>query len=112
VLPESEDEGAFYRRWFEASLPAIEANQAAAARALMTCAPGTAFVDAVYSPNETVLLRQARLRGHPALNGRGMLIMQAAESFVTRMTRRHLIAAGHDPDALYDRVAATMEAAF
>jgi len=112
VLPEPPDEAAFYRQWFDASLPAIEANQAAAARALMTCAPGTAFVDAVYSPDETVLLRQARLRGHPALNGKGMLIMQAAESFVNRMTRRHLIAAGHDPDTLYDRVVETMEAAF
>ena len=66
----------------------------------------------MYSPDETVLLRQARLRGHRTLNGKGMLIMQAAAGFVQRMARRHLEAAGHDPDALHDRVVAAMEAAF
>ncbi len=39
-------------------------------------------------------------------------IMQAAAGFVQRMGRRHLEAAGHDPDALHDRVVAAMEAAF
>ena len=106
------DEPAFYRRWSEESLAAIEANQAAAARALASCRPATAFVDAVYSPDETVLLRQARLHGHRTRNGKGMLVMQAAESFIKRMTRPHLIEAGYDPDALYDRVVSTMEAAF
>ena len=69
-------------------------------------------MDAVYSPNETVLLRQARLSGRKTLNGKGMLVMQAAFSFVNRMTRRHLQAAGHDPDALYDRVVEVMAAGF
>jgi shikimate dehydrogenase len=112
VLATPTDEQAFYRQWFEESLPAIEANQAAAARALASCQAHTAFVDAVYSPDETVLLRQARLHGHKTRNGKGMLIMQAAESFIKRMTRPHLVEAGYDPDTLYDRVVTTMEAAF
>ena len=112
LAPQQSNESAFYRRWFEESLPAIAANQAAAAKALLGCRPGTAFVDAIYSPDETVMLRQARLAGHRTLNGKGMLIMQAAESFINRMTRRHLIEAGYDPDTLYDRVVSTMAAAF
>jgi shikimate dehydrogenase len=112
VATEMASETTFYRQWYEASLPAIEANQAAAARAILTCKPGTAFVDAVYSPDETVMLRQARLAGFKTLNGKGMLIMQAAESFIKRMTRPHLVKAGYDPDTLYDRVVSTMAAAF
>ena len=113
VLPdEGPDDAVFLARWSAAAGGAIAACQAAAEAALAACPPATAFVDAVYSPDETVLLRQARLRGHRTLNGKGMLIMQAAAGFVQRMARRHLEAAGHDPDALHDRVVAAMEAAF
>ena len=112
VLEDAGDEGAFLKRWRERSVEAVEANNRAADRALRTADPATAFVDAVYSPEETVFLRQARLRGHRTLNGKGMLIMQAAASFVQRMTRAHLEAAGHDPDALHDRIVAAMAAAF
>ena len=37
--------------------------------------------DAVYIPLETPLLAQARLRGHPTVNGLGMLIHQARPAF-------------------------------
>ena len=67
-------------------------------------------MDAVYSPDETVLLRGARLHGHRTLNGKGMLVMQAAISFVGHMARPHLQAS--DPEALYERVIETMAAAF
>jgi len=42
---------------------------------------GTAVYDLVYNPAETCLLKQARLSGHPAANGLGMLIEQAALAF-------------------------------
>ena len=112
IMEETADQAAFYRQWFELSHAAIAKNNAEAAQALTTCKPTTVFVDAVYSPDETTLLRQARHSGRRTLNGKGMLIMQAAESFIKRMTRPYLIEAGHDPDALYDRVVATMAAAF
>ena len=113
VLPDdAPDDDAFLARWRATASDAIAANLTAAEAALAACPPSTAFVDAVYAPDETVLLRQARLRGHRTLNGKGMLIMQAAAGFVQRMARRHLEAAGHDPDALHDRVVAAMEAAF
>ena len=112
VVPEDGGAASFWREWFKRSQEAIAENNARSAAAIAMCKPDTAFVDAVYSPDETVLLRQARLSGRKTLNGKGMLVMQAAFSFVNRMTRRHLQAAGHDPDALYDRVVEVMAAGF
>jgi shikimate dehydrogenase len=37
--------------------------------------------DIIYTPEETTLLREARLRGNPASNGLGMLIHQARPAF-------------------------------
>jgi len=41
----------------------------------------TIFIDIIFSPSETVMLRQARESGHQTQNGLGMLIHQAALSF-------------------------------
>jgi shikimate dehydrogenase len=41
---------------------------------------GAAVYDLIYNPLETLLLRQARQAGHPARNGLGMLVEQAALS--------------------------------
>lgn len=112
TLDDTTNQDAFYREWFKQSHAAIAKNNTEAARALTTCKPTAVFMDAVYSPEETTLLRQARLSGRRTLNGKGMLIMQAADSFIKRMTRPHLIEAGYEPDALYNRVVATMAAAF
>ena len=44
--------------------------------------PSTALVfDAIYIPLETPLLCEARLRGHPTINGLGMLLHQARPAF-------------------------------
>ena len=112
VVAEDDGGASFWREWFARSVKAIAENNARSAAAIALCKPDAAFVDAVYSPDETVLLRQARLSGRKTLNGKGMLVMQAAFSFVNRMTRRHLQAAGHDPDTLYDRVVEVMDAGF
>jgi shikimate dehydrogenase len=42
---------------------------------------GAAVSDIVYAPLETELLRQARERGHPAVDGLGMLLHQAVPGF-------------------------------
>lgn len=42
---------------------------------------GAAVYDVVYNPLETALVRAARARGLPAVNGLGMLVEQAALSF-------------------------------
>lgn len=43
--------------------------------------PGQVVADAIYFPLETALLRQARRQGCQVLNGLGMLVHQAADSF-------------------------------
>ncbi len=42
----------------------------------------TQVFDVVYVPAETTLVRQARARGLPAVNGAGMLVAQAAAAFI------------------------------
>jgi shikimate 5-dehydrogenase len=53
-------------------------------------------MDMVYSPAETILLRHARLAGRRGINGRGMLIGQAAESLVRHVCAREIAAKGID----------------
>lgn len=44
--------------------------------------PATALIsDLVYAPLETALLREAKQRGHPTIDGLGMLLHQAAGAF-------------------------------
>jgi len=112
LIDETDDQVAFYREFNEKSQAAIEHNNTESAHAIATCRAGTAFIDAVYSPDETTMLKHAREAGFKTLNGKGMLVMQAAESFIKRMARPHLIEAGYDPDTLYDRVLSTMATAF
>ena len=106
------NEETFFRAWHEASWNDIEANQEASAAALAHCRTETVFVDVVYDPPETALLRQARLAGHRTLNGNGMLVMQAVEAMVRRIMRGHLLDAGHDLDAAYSRALEAMAAAW
>jgi shikimate dehydrogenase len=46
-----------------------------------TLPQGVAFCDLIYNPLETELLKQARARGHRAINGLGMLMYQAVPAF-------------------------------
>ena len=43
--------------------------------------PGLAVMDAIYSPAETLLLKQAKEAGCPCKNGLDMLLYQGAEAF-------------------------------
>ena len=63
--------------------------------------PGAVVYDIVYVPLETALLKAARAGGHPAVDGLGMLLHQAAPAFerffgvrprVTPALRRHVLA--------------------
>lgn len=44
---------------------------------------GAVFFDIVYNPPETEFLKRARLEGHKAVSGLGMLVHQGAASFET-----------------------------
>lgn len=63
--------------------------------------PGAVVYDIVYAPLETALLKGARARGHPVVDGLGMLLHQAAPAFerffgvrprVTSALRQHVLA--------------------
>jgi shikimate dehydrogenase len=54
--------------------PALEISLAALPR-------GAAVADMVYNPLETALLKTARARGHPTMDGLGMLMHQAVPAF-------------------------------
>ena len=43
---------------------------------------GCVVYDMIYNPSETQLLHKAKLEGYPAINGLGMLVEQAALSFI------------------------------
>lgn len=74
---------------FRASLLDIQSNVNKSA-SLMTQIPADVrFLDIVYSPLETVLLRQARCSGHRTLNGKGMNICQAADALFHWVFREH-----------------------
>lgn len=44
--------------------------------------PAAVFVDLIYNPRVTMLLKEAMARGHKTINGEGMLIEQAAAAFM------------------------------
>lgn len=72
----------------------------------------TVFYDLIYHPEETVFLRHARETGHRAVNGRGMIVAQAVESFMNHICREELQAAGLHSDKTRRRLVEIMLAAF
>ncbi len=59
------------------------------------------FYDLIYHPEETVFLRHARATGHRTMNGKAMIICQAALAFADHLCAEELSARGLDrPDTL------------
>ncbi|MCX6537553.1 MAG: Gfo/Idh/MocA family oxidoreductase [Acidobacteria bacterium] len=65
------------RAWLASNLDGIERNTRASLSLLMELPSSARVFDIVYAPAETVLLRQSRMTGHPALNGKLMNLQQA-----------------------------------
>lgn len=82
MFPEA-DAGApdFGHRWFDAARMDIEKNNDASLTLARSIPPSTGFYDLIYHPEETVFLRHGRLTGHPTMNGKSMIINQAAVAF-------------------------------
>ena len=66
------------------------------------------FYDLIYSPEETVFLRHGRMTGHTTMNGKGMIINQAANGFCRRICRAKLRARGIDSPETEQKVLETM----
>jgi hypothetical protein len=102
----------FYRAYLKASLPDIEANNRTSWELVLTIPLSTRFCDLIYSPEETVFLRHGRLSGHRTLNGRGMLVNQAADAFFHKVCRAYIEKLGiYNPDT-YNRVVRAMHDAW
>ena len=88
----------FYRAWLSASLSDIEANNRASWSLVLSVPPNVGFCDLIYFPTETVFLRHGRLSGHRTLNGKGMIVAQAADALFDKICREYLQKLGiHNP---------------
>jgi shikimate dehydrogenase len=67
-----------------------------------------AFYDLVYFPEETVFLRHARLTGHKTMNGKAMIVCQAARALFDHLCQKDLQARGRSTIETYDRIVETM----
>ena len=66
------------------------------------------FYDLIYHPEETVLLRHARMTGHKTMNGKAMIICQAALAFANHICAEELRARGLDQPDTWNRLVQAM----
>jgi shikimate dehydrogenase len=90
----------------------IEANNDASWKLALSVPPGVGFYDLIYHPAETVFLRHGRASGHRTLNGRAMIVAQAAEAFFNHLCRRQLERAGLHTAETRRRILKTMAEAW
>lgn len=79
------DATGFERRWAEAAGRDIEDNHRASMDLAATIPSRVGFYDLIYHPEETVFLRHGRSTGHPTMNGKAMIVNQAALAFCKRI---------------------------
>jgi shikimate dehydrogenase len=84
------DKPDFQRRWLDANQTDIDANHQASFNLARSIPQSVIFYDLIYHPEETVFLRHAKLTGHATLNGRGMIIWQAALALFHHICAREL----------------------
>jgi shikimate dehydrogenase len=104
---DGEAEPARLKRWLATAADSILENHALSMRLVTRAARHAAFFDLVYAPPETTMLRHARWSGHPALNGQGMIVFQAAAAFADHIARPLLGPAG-PAGGIVERVVAAM----
>jgi shikimate dehydrogenase len=81
--------------------------------ALASAIPGAVrFYDLIYHPEETVFLRHARVTGHESMNGKAMIVCQAALAFFDHVCKGELRARGLDRPATLDRLIEIMSQAW
>ncbi|TAJ07422.1 MAG: shikimate dehydrogenase [Nitrospirae bacterium] len=103
-----QDPRSVYEACYRDSLLDIQNNNLRSA-SLMTQVPASVrFLDIVYSPLETTLLRQARLSGHQTLNGKGMNICQAADALFHWVFQSHFEEAGRYETTTYRSIVERM----
>lgn len=86
----------------------IQANNDLSIRIAGAVPHNVRFYDLIYSPEETIFLRHARMTGHATMNGKAMIINQAAIAFCRRICRADLQARRLDNPEIYHRILEVM----
>src|SRR5581483_4683576 len=102
----------FAERWAQAARTDVQANQKISAELIARSPRDARFYDLIYPPAETVLLRQARAAGHPAMNGQAMIVNQAVLAFCDHLCAAELRRRGLDTPAARRRILETMHRAW
>lgn len=80
----------FQKQWLAAAQADIHANNQASMALASTVPQNVRFYDLIYYPEETVFLRHGRLTGHRTMNGKAMIVNQAAIAFCKRICRAEI----------------------
>jgi shikimate dehydrogenase len=87
---------------------AVQANHEASMTIAASIPKAVAFYDLIYYPEETVFLRHGRLTGHPTMNGKAMIVNQAALAFCQHICSAELQARGTNNDETARRILEVM----
>ena len=102
----------FEQQWRAHAQADIEANNRGSEWLAQSIPQETRFYDLVYHPQETALLCHGRLTGHRTMNGKNMIVCQAAVAFCRRICQRRLQQLGKDDVETRRRIAEIMYASW
>jgi shikimate dehydrogenase len=108
-FPAAEAERTDFVSKFQAACRAdIDANNDASMAIARSIPESCGFYDLIYHPEETVFLRHGRLTGHRTMNGKAMIVWQAALAFCRHIGKSELEAKKLDGAGIVSRVAEIM----
>lgn len=102
----------FEQQWRALAQADIEANNHSSESLAQSIPQDTRFYDLVYHPEETLFLRHGRLTGHRTMNGKNMIVCQAAIAFCERICQRRLQQLGKHDAATRRQIADIMHASW
>ena len=106
------DKPDFDNAWLQVASPDIESNNELSFRLAKAMPAHVRFYDLIYHPEETIFLRHGRLTGHACMNGKAMIIHQAAIAFYKHICREPLKSRGIEGVAAQKRILNAMACAW
>jgi shikimate dehydrogenase len=102
----------FEQKWSAAAQVDIDANNELSIGLAKSIPQNVRFYDLIYYPEETVFLRHGRLTGHQTMNGKAMIIHQAALGFARYICAAELKSRGLDTPETFQNILKTMHASW
>jgi shikimate dehydrogenase len=102
----------FEQQWLVLAQADIEANNGLSESLAQSIPQDTRFYDLIYHPEETVFLRHGRMMGHRTMNGKNMIVCQAAIAFSQCICRQQLHQLGKDDIDTRRRISEVMHASW